>query len=84
MAKLVTLLEQPSGTQAPTVVIQATVWLETALVYVMTQECGQGVNLHVRVCCSLSSENASLGTETHDNVLRLDTHCILWPCNLRF
>ena len=52
MAKLITLLEQPSDRQPPTVVIQATTWLETALVYVMTQEYGLGVNLPVKVCCS--------------------------------
>ena len=51
MAKLVTLLEQPSDRQPPTAVIQATVCWETALVYVMPQECGLGVNLPVRVCC---------------------------------
>ena len=98
MAKLVTLLEQPSDRQPPTVVIQATTWWETALVYVTPQECGLGVNLPVRVCCCwglgmfqvkmgfgfVSSENASQGTESYDNVLRLDTHCILWSCNLRF
>ena len=27
-------------------------------------------------------KNASQATESYDNVLRLDTHCILWPCNL--
>ena len=52
MAKLITLLEQPSDRQPPTVVIQATTWLETALVYVMPQECGLGVHLPVKVCCS--------------------------------
>ena len=87
MAKLVTLLEQPSDRQPPTVVIQATTWWETALVYVMTQECGLGVHLHVKVCCSLDLglyqvKNASQVTESYDNILRLDTHCILWPCNL--
>ena len=87
MAKLVTLLEHPSDRQPATVVIQATTWWETALVYVMTQECGLGVNLPVKVCCSwdlsLSEvKNASQGTESYDNVLRLDTHCILWPWTL--
>ena len=87
MAKLVTLLEHPSDRQPATVVIQATTWWETALVYVMTQECGLGVNLPVKVCCSwdlslYEVKNASQGTESYDNVLRLDTHCILWPCTL--
>ena len=87
MAKLVTLLEHPSDRQPATVVIQATTWWETALVYVMTQECGLGVNLPVKVCCSwdlslYEVKNASQGTESYDNVLRLDTHCILWPWNL--
>ena len=50
-AKLVTLLEQHINRQPPTVVIQATTWWETTLVYVMPQECGLGVHLPVMVCC---------------------------------
>ena len=80
MAELITLLEQHTDRQPPTVVIQATIWLETALVYVKLVESGQGVNLTVRVCCIgayVSSESTSQHTQTHNNVLRLDTHCIL-------
>ena len=76
MAKLVRLLEQHINRQPPTVVIQATTWWETALVYVMPQECGLGVNLPVKVCCNwsfkyVSSKTASQGTETYANELRL-------------
>ena len=45
MAKLVTLLEQQLDRLLPTVVIQATSWLETALACVKLQECGLGVYL---------------------------------------
>ena len=45
MAKLVTLLEQNLDRLPPTVVIQATPWWETTLVYVKLQECGLEGNL---------------------------------------
>ena len=51
MAKLVTLLEQLLDRLPPTVVIQATTWLETVLACVKLMEDGLGVNLSVRVCC---------------------------------
>ena len=50
MAKLVTLLEQNSDRQPPTVVIQATIWWETALVYVKPQKGGLGVYLPAGKC----------------------------------
>ena len=50
MAKLVTLLKQHLDRQPPTVVIQATIWWEAALVHVKLQEGGLGVNLPVKVC----------------------------------
>ena len=52
MAKLVTLEEQDSDRQLPTVVILATSWWETAIVHVKLQETGLGVKLPVRVCCT--------------------------------
>ena len=51
MAKLMTLLEQHLDRQPPTVVTQATTWLETVLACVRLQECGLGVHLPVNVCC---------------------------------
>ena len=53
MDKLVPLLEQHSDKQPPTVVIEATTWLETVLTHVKLQESGLGVHLPVNVCCSL-------------------------------
>ena len=50
MAVLITLLEQHSDRQPPTVVIQATTWWETVLTLVKLQEIGLGVNLSVEVC----------------------------------
>ena len=35
----------------PTVVTQGITLWETALVHVNLEECGLGVNLHVKVCC---------------------------------
>ena len=49
MAKLITLLEQHSDRQPPTVVLQATTWWETVFACVKLQECGLGVNLSVKV-----------------------------------
>ena len=51
MAKLVTLLEQHMDREPPTVVSQATGWLEAVLACVKLQEDGLGVHLHVRVSC---------------------------------
>ena len=51
MAKLVTLLEQLLGKRPPTVVMQATSWLETAITHAELQESGLVVHLPVRVCC---------------------------------
>ena len=53
MDKLVPLLEQHSDKLPPTVVIEATIWLETVLAHVKLQEGGLGVHLPVNVCCSL-------------------------------
>ena len=49
MAKLVTLLDQHSDRQPPTVVMQATTWWEAVLAHVKLQECGLGVHLPVNV-----------------------------------
>ena len=50
MARLITLLEQQLDRQPPTVVTQATTWLETVLSLVKLQEIGLGVHLPVEVC----------------------------------
>ena len=50
MAVLITLLEQHSDRQPPTVVTQATTWWETVLTLVKLQEIGLGVHLPVKVC----------------------------------
>ena len=50
MAVLITLLEQHSDRQPPTVVTQATAWWETVLALVKLQEIGLGVHLPVKVC----------------------------------
>ena len=50
MAKLITLLEHHLDRQPPTVVIQATSWMQTVLGHVKLQECGLAVHLHVKVC----------------------------------
>ena len=50
MAMLITLLEQHSDRQPPTVVTEATTWWETVLVLVKLQEIGLGVHLPVKVC----------------------------------
>ena len=50
MAELVTLVEQHTEIQPPTVVIQATTWWEAEREHVTLQEAGLGVNLPVRVC----------------------------------
>ena len=50
MAKLITLMEQHSDRQLPTLVIQATTWWETPLAHVKLQECGLGGHLPVNVC----------------------------------
>ena len=50
MAKLVTLLEQHSDIEPPTVVIQATTWWETVCAHVKLQEHGLEVHLPVNVC----------------------------------
>ena len=49
MARLITLLEQHSDRQPPTVVKQATAWWETVLTLVKLQEFGLGVHLPVKV-----------------------------------
>ena len=49
MAVLITLLEQHLDRQPPTVVTQATTWLETVLVLVMIQEIGLKVHQPVKV-----------------------------------
>ena len=49
MARLITLLEQHSDRQPPTVVTQATTWWETVLALVKLQEIGLGVHLPVQV-----------------------------------
>ena len=54
MAKLVTLEEQHTDRQPPTVAIGGTTWLETEIAPVKLQEGGLGVNLSVRVCCELN------------------------------
>ena len=52
MASFVESLESATADrQPPTVVIQATTWWETVLAHVKLEECGLGVNLHVKVCC---------------------------------
>ena len=48
MAKSVTVVEQHLDRQPPTVVIQATIWLEIAIVHVKLQVDGQGMHLRVR------------------------------------
>ena len=50
MAVLITVLEQHSERQPPTVVTQAITWWETVLALVKLQEIGLGVNLPVEVC----------------------------------
>ena len=54
MAKLVTLLEQHSDRQLPTVVILVITWWETVFECVSLQECGLGVNLPAYVCYCLA------------------------------
>ena len=49
MARLITLLEQHSDRQPPTVVTQATTWWETVVTLVKLQEIGLGVHLPVEV-----------------------------------
>ena len=49
MAVLITLLEQHSDRQPPTVVTQATTWWETVLALVKLQEIGLEVHLPVKV-----------------------------------
>ena len=49
MAGLVTLVEQHTDKQPPTVVILATLWWEVVLALVNLQECGLGVHLPVKV-----------------------------------
>ena len=51
MAELVSLMEQHTEIQPPTVVIQATTWWEAEHEHVTLQEAGLGVNLPVGVCC---------------------------------
>ena len=51
MAVLLTVVEQHSDIQSPTVVIQGTAWWETALARVKLQEGGLEVHLPVKVCC---------------------------------
>ena len=60
MAKLVTLLDQHSDRQPPTVVIQATTWWEAVLAYVKLQECGLGVHLPVNVCLLIQTVKLEL------------------------
>ena len=55
MAVLITLLEQHLGRQPPTVVTQATTWLETEPALVKLQEIGLGVHLPVKVFSLLIS-----------------------------
>ena len=50
MAKVV-ILELPTVRLPPTVVTQGITLWETALVHVNLEECGLGVNRHVKVCC---------------------------------
>ena len=50
MARLV-ILEQHIDRQPPTVVTQATTWLEAVLALVKLQEYGLVVHLAVKVCC---------------------------------
>ena len=50
MARLLTLLEQHSDRQPPTVVTQAITWWETVLVLVKLQEIGLKMHLPVKVC----------------------------------
>ena len=50
MAVLVTLVKQHMDRQPPTVVIQATTWLEAVLALVKIQAVGLGVHLPVQVC----------------------------------
>ena len=50
MARLV-IVDQHLDKQQPTVVIQATTWLEVVLALVKLQECGLGAHLSVKVCC---------------------------------
>ena len=50
MARLITLLEQHLDRQPPTVVTQATTWLEMVLALVKLQEIGLGGHLPVKVC----------------------------------
>ena len=54
MARLITLLEQHSDRQPPTVVTQATTWWETDLAHVKLLEIGLGVPLPVKVCTFVS------------------------------
>ena len=49
MAELVTLVEQHMDREPPTVVIQATDFLEAVVALVKLQEGGLGVHLHVKV-----------------------------------
>ena len=49
MAKLVIPMEQHLDRQQPTVVILATTWWETVLMYVKLMECGLGVSLPATV-----------------------------------
>ena len=48
MAVLITLLEQHSDRQPPTVVTQATTWWETVIALVLWKEIGLGVHLPVK------------------------------------
>ena len=50
MAKVVTM-EYLAVRLPPTVVTQGITLWETALVHVNLEECGLGVNRHVKVCC---------------------------------
>ena len=59
MAELVTLLEQHLVRGLPTVVIQATGWLEAAHALVKLRVDGLGVHLHVQVCCYYLIQNTN-------------------------
>ena len=58
MAVLLSLLEQHSDRQPPTVVTQATTWWETVVALAKLQEIGLEVNLPVKVCMLLTGNDS--------------------------